>query len=190
MTQQRKMQGFEVPGDQKIPVTVRDWNAMKLACWRSKVAWETAAREAIAILSQCAHSEGCEGAQDDTRPCLSDRWEKPPQADGETDEEYTARSGVRVEKGCLDRELRMSALVILNAARTLAPVDARRSAADPYMAPSREYFSEVLATLSAAQVEVEVLREALRAAGLEVPTPVAPTDSMLTERAPSPQLST
>lgn len=184
------MQGFEVPGDQKIPVTARDWNAMKLACWRSKVAWEIAAREAAAILNQCDHSIDCEGILDDTRPCLSDRWEKSPQADGETDEEYTARPGVRVQQGCPDRELRMSALVILNAARTLAPVDARRVAADPYMAPSREYFSEVLATLSAAQVEIEALREVLRAAGLEVPAPVAHTESMLTERAPPPQLST
>ena len=185
----KKLQGFEVPGDQRIPVTLRDWNAMKLALWRSKVAWEFAMREATRILDGCGHLDGCPAVQDETQPCLSDCWEKSPQVEGEDDEVYTDRPGVRVQEGCPDRELRMSALVILNAARMFAPIDARRAAADPYMAPSREYYSEIFSTLAAAQVEIEVLREALRAAGIEAPMPVAQAESMLTERAPPPQLS-
>lgn len=183
------MLGLQAPGDERIPVSVREWNGMKLALWRSRVGWEYATREALDILSRCAHANGCPGENDETRQCLPDRWEKASQGEGETDEEFLARPGIRVASGCPDRELRMNALVILNNARTLAPVDARRAAADPYTPPSREYFSEVMATLGAAQMENDALREALRAAGVEVPEPVAHTPSMLTERAPPPQLS-
>ena len=52
----------------------------------------------------------------------------------------------------------MSALVILNAARQFAPVDARQLAKAPYYAPSREQFSEVLGELGAAQAELKALR--------------------------------
>jgi hypothetical protein len=187
MSQARKMMGFEIPGDQKIPVTLRDWNGLKLGLWRSKVAWEIAAREAVRILSGCGHLDGCPGAEDDTQPCIAERYEKSLQDFVETDEDYATRQAVRVQEGCPDRELRMSALVILNAARMFAPLDARRAAADPYFAPSREYFSEVISELGAAQIEILVLREALRVAGVEVPTP-PPVDSALTERAPPPQL--
>lgn len=182
---QKKMQGFEIPGDQKIPVTVRDWNGMKLAAWRSKVAWEIAAREATEILRGCEHVNGCPGEDDDTQPCVSDRWEKPHQEADDTDGVYLAAPGVQVQKGCPDRELRMSALVVLNAARMFAPIDARRVAADPYMAPSREYFSEMIAELAATQVENNALREALRAANVPVPSPA----TALTEPAPSLQLT-
>jgi hypothetical protein len=177
------MMGLEVPGDQKIPVAVRDWNGLKLGLWRSKVAWEIAAREAVRILSGCRHLDGCPGAEDDTQPCIAERYEKSLQDFVETDEDYATRQAVRVQEGCPDRELRMSTLVILNAARMFAPLDARRAAADPYMAPSREYFSEVIAELGSAQIEIEVLREALRDAGLEVPTP-PPVDQALPEPAP------
>lgn len=179
----RKMMGFEVPGDKRIPVTVRDWNAMKLALWRSKVAWEIVAREAAAILSQCEHLADCKAPHDEAQPCLSDRYEKHLQGDDETDEAYAARQGVLVQKGCPDRELRMSALVILNAARMFAPIDARRPAAEPYMAPSREYYSEVIGELGTAQIELDVLRKMLQTAGVPAPSPVADAESMITGQA-------
>lgn len=180
----RKMMGFESPGDQKVPVTVRDWSAMKLALWRSKTGWEIAKREAESILSGCAHAEGCPASEDETRPCISDIYKKTDQADGETDDEYATRPSVCVQTGCPDRELRMSALVVLNAARMFAPVDARRLSGEPYFAPSREGFSEVLSELSAAQVELELLRKALRDAGVPIPSPSEELTALLTERAP------
>lgn len=180
----RKMMGFDNPGDQKVPVTVRDWSAMKLALWKSKDALEIAKREATAILDGCMHAEGCPGSEDETQPCLSDLYEKSPRGGDETELQYEARPGVRVQEGCPDREFRMSALVIINAARMFAPVNARRLANEPYFAPSREKFSEVLAELSVAQVELEMLRTALRDAGMPIPSPNAELTALLTERAP------
>ena len=130
MESQKRM-GVEVPGDQRVPVPVRDWNAMKLALWRSKWALDIVAREAALLVVRAAHMEGCPGKQVETEPCLPD---------------------------CPDRELRMSALVVLNAARQFAPIDARKPANAPYYAPSREYFSEVMAALAVAQAELEALR--------------------------------
>lgn len=127
----QKMMGFDTPGDQRVPVPVRDWNAMRLALWRSKVSWDIVVQAAAELVERCAHMEGCPGKSVETEPCLQD---------------------------CPDRELRMSALVILNAARQFAPADARKPADAPYYAPSREYFSEVLAELVVAQTELEVLR--------------------------------
>jgi hypothetical protein len=143
MTSAPEKMGFATPSDQKIPVTVRDWNAMKLAVWRSQQGWEIVAREAAALVARCRHEEGCPGKEVESEPCVPDRFV----------------DGVVVE-GCPDREQRMSALVILSAARMFAPVGARRPANDPYFAPSREYFSEVLSELAAAQVELAVLRGA------------------------------
>jgi hypothetical protein len=131
MTQPREMMGLEIPGDQKVPVPVRDWNAMKLALWRSKVAWEIAMRAAVEIIARCQHEKDCHGEWSEIAPCFA---------------------------GCPDREQRMSALVILNAGRQFAPVDARKPADAPYFAPSREYFSDVLATLATTQAELEALR--------------------------------
>jgi hypothetical protein len=74
--------------------------------------------------------EGCAGKTSETSPCLPD---------------------------CPDRELRASALVILNAARQFAPLDARRQADGPYYAPSRESFSETMAELGACQFEIDAL---------------------------------
>lgn len=144
-----KMMGFESPGDQKVPISVRDWNALRLALWRSKVAWDIALRAATEIIDRCEHADGCTGVDIETDPCLPN---------------------------CHDRELRMSALVILNSARRFAPVDARRSANDPYFAPSREYFSEVVADLAASQAELAALHEVLRAAGVEAPSPPENTE--------------
>ena len=127
----QKMMGFDVPGDQKVPVPVRDWNAMRLALWRSKVAWDIAARAAADLVERAAHMEGCPGKELETEPCLPD---------------------------CPDRELRMSALVILNAARQFAPANVHKPANAPYFAPSREYFSEVISELEVARAELEVLR--------------------------------
>lgn len=142
----QKMMGFDTPGDQRVPVPVRDWNAMRLAIWRSKVAWDIVVREADDLVKRAAHMEGCPGKAAETEPCLAD---------------------------CPDRELRMSALVILNAARQFAPVSARKPADAPYFAPSREYFSEVMAELVAAKAELEVLRggKVTEPPALEVKTP-------------------
>ena len=127
----QKMMGFASPGDQKVSIPTRDWSAVKLALWRSRVAWEIAARAASEMVERCAHMTGCAGKDDEAEPCLPD---------------------------CPNRELRMSAQVILSAARQFAPVDARRPADGPYFAPSREYFSAVMAELAAAQAELEALR--------------------------------
>ena len=64
----------------------------------------------------------------------------------------------------------MSALVILNAARQLAPANARKPA-QPFFAPSREYYSEVMAALGTSQIENEMLRGLLHEAGIPVPVP-------------------
>jgi len=123
------------PEEQAL-VDKRQWHAMKLAIWRSKGALEIATRQAIEIVSRCQHADGCAGQASETEPCRVD---------------------------CPDREVRLSALVILNAARQLTPIDARRPANMPYIPPSREYFSDVLAELAAAQAEVEALQARLDA---------------------------
>jgi hypothetical protein len=146
----RNMMGFDIPGDQRVPVPVRDWNAMKLAVWRSRVGWKIAEDRAMEIIASCRHADGCQGKDIETAPCLS---------------------------GCPDREYRMSALVILNAARMFAPVHAPKPADAPYYAPSREYFSDVLAELAGSQVEILRLREMLRAAGIE-PSPPSPDPAL------------
>jgi len=157
-----KLMGYETPGDKKVPVTVRDWNAQKLALWRSKGFSEIAVHEALAILNRCTHKPGCPGIESETEPCLAPSYMKDEASDSE----------VLVE-GCPDREQRMSALVILNAARQLAPEDARKPADQPYIAPSREYYSEVMAELSRAQIENEMFRALLREAGIAIPEPMA-----------------
>lgn len=139
----KKLMGFESPGDQKFQVTFRDWNAMKLAVWRSKVGWDIAQRQALEILERCNHLDGCPGAKSETEPCLAPTF---------------GEEGKVVQVGCPDREIRMSALVVLNAARQFAPANARRLAEQPYFAPSRELYSEVLSELGAAQAELEALR--------------------------------
>lgn len=136
----QKMMGYTIPADRPVSIPARDYHAMKLALWRSKAGWEIAMREAKAILDRCAHLEGCPAKNSETEQCFGairyDSTEEP-------------------ELGCPDRELRMSALVVLNAGRMFAPVDARRISTEPYVAPSREYFSEVIATLVTAQAELE-----------------------------------
>ena len=152
---QAKFQGLEVPGDQRVPVTVRDWNAMKLAIWRSRVAWDIVERAALDVIERCRHTEGCPGATDDSKPCSGTPafYETPGKEEGETVPRLTVQAD-----SCPDREVRMSALVILNAARQFAPIDARKPANAPYFAPSREYYSAVMADLGAAQIELEALR--------------------------------
>jgi hypothetical protein len=170
----QKMMGYEIPGDQKASIPIRDWNAMKLALWRSRVAWDIAVVQAHEILDRCRHTESCPGAIDESQPCVSDRY--AAQENG---------TQVLVEEGCVDREVRMSALVIMNAGRQFAPQIAHKPADAPYFAPSREYFSEVLASLVAAEAELEVLRAKF---GEQCPpphplltTPLAPTATRLTE---------
>lgn len=153
--QQRKLLGFDTPGDQRVSIQVRDWNALKLAAWRSRVGWEVATRAALDVVDRCAHAAGCPGKGSETEPCLPE---------------------------CADREVRMSALVVLSAARQLAPVDARKPADQPYFAPSRERYSEVMAELAAAQAELDVLRaganrgvlDAIEKALRTAPQPEAP----------------
>lgn len=127
---EKKMMGLLTPGDEKVQVPQRDWNALKLAAWRSRTGWVIAVRQAIEIVQRCKHAHGCPGETVETEPCLP---------------------------ACPDREQRMSALVVLNAARQFAPVNARQLVNEPYYAPSRERYSEVLAELAACQAELEVL---------------------------------
>lgn len=139
----QELMGYLVPTDEKVPVPVRDWNAMKLAAWRSKELADIVVREARKILDLCRHTIDCAATDAETEPCLPD---------------------------CPDREQRMSALVVLTAAKQLAPADARKPADGPYYAPSREYFSEVLAALAANEIELDVLHGVLRTAGISVPS--------------------
>lgn len=125
-----KLMGLVTPGDQKVSVPVRAWDAMKRQLWRSKIAWDIALKEANNLLQQASHMEGCAAKTSETATCLID---------------------------CPDRELRMSALVILNAARQFAPLNATKLAEGPDFAPSREHFSEVIAELAACQTELEAL---------------------------------
>jgi hypothetical protein len=165
MTTQRQMLGFDDPGAKKVPVSVRDWNGLKLALWRSKVSWEIVKLAATDILSRCQHAEGCLAEKNETEPCL---------------------------RTCPDREVRMSALVTLNAARTCSPATAVKPA-EHYFAPSREYFSEVLTELETTKLENEVMHEMLRQAGIVMPSPVeeltpkelvSTTSSELEEKSP------
>lgn len=114
--------------ERRVTIDERWWVAMKLALWRSKVAWEIVSTQAEAILSDCVHAPGCEGKDAEREPCNQD---------------------------CPDRERRLSALVILNAARQFAPIDAKKAAEAPYIAPSREYFSAVIAELVVCQSQLE-----------------------------------
>ena len=154
-----QLMGYETPDDKKVPVSVRDWNAQKLALWRSKGLAGLAIREALEILSRCKHRDGCPGVESEAEPCFSAAFKKDDDSESEL-----------LTVGCPDREQRMSALVILNAARQLAPADARKPA-QPYFAPSREYYSEVMAALGVSQIENEMLRALLREADIPVPEP-------------------
>lgn len=129
------MMGLETEGDKKISLRYGDWQAMKLAIWRSHRGWEIITQTAIDLLGGCEHEGSCPANEDETAPCLP---------------------------ACKDREKRMSALVVLNTAKQFAPADARKPADGPYFSPSREYFSEVVSQLGAAQLELDVLRERLR----------------------------
>jgi hypothetical protein len=128
-----KLLGFVTEGDRLFTVPMRNWEAVKLALWRSKVGWEIVQRAAQGLVDGCKHAPDCAGKTEETEVC------KP---------------------SCPDREVRLSALVILNSARQFAPVDVRRPANAPYFAPSRERFSEVLAELVTTQDELLVLRGA------------------------------
>ena len=139
----KKMMGFEAPGDQRVPVSVRDWTAMKLAAWKARFAFENIALKAIATIGRCRHEKNCPGATEETAPCFA---------------------------GCPDREMRMDALVILNNARVFTPVNANQPY-EPYFAPSREKYSETLSQLGAAEVERDALRGMLRSMGVEPPAP-------------------
>ena len=126
-----KMMGYESPDDKEVKIRTGHWNALKLALWRSKYAWDIALKQAEVIEEACKHAPECPAVADETAICLAE---------------------------CPDREIRMSTLVILNAARQFAPVDARQLAKQPYFAPSREHFSEVIAELGIAQAELEAIR--------------------------------
>lgn len=128
--QERRLLGYETDADKRVTLPVRHWDGMKLALWRNKVAWEQVLPQARLLLDSCGHAVGCAGIGSETEPCLPE---------------------------CPDRERRMSALVILAAAKQFAPVVANRSAM-PYIAPSREHFSEVIAALAAAEAELDALR--------------------------------
>jgi hypothetical protein len=117
--------------DKRIQVDTRVWFGQKLALWRSKVGWEIAVKQAAEITARCKHAPECAGADDETEPCSD---------------------------SCPDREVRMSALVILNAARQFTPPMASKLAEQPYAMASREYVSALIAELAACQAELETLR--------------------------------
>lgn len=165
---QQKFMGFSTPGDQKVQVTVREWQGMKLAMWRAMTAMDIIGRTAEEIAATCQHVEGCPGAESETEPCLRPEYRGILQT--EEAQAMGAPTTELVKAGCPDRELRMSALVIVNAARAFTPINARRPSADAYMAPSREYFSEMISNLGAAQVQISYLHEALKNAGIDPPT--------------------
>ena len=154
--------GLDSPGDQKVSVPVRNWTALRLALWRSKVGWGWVEFTAIQALARCRHSENCSSAASDTgekpEPCLPN---------------------------CPDRELRMDLLVVLNNARTCAPANARQPANEPYFSPSREYFSEVITELETTKLELEATKEALRRAGVTAPVPPPEEGPILPARAPA-----
>lgn len=126
---QQHMAALEPEPQTKIDNRV--WFGMKLALWRGKVAGDIAVRQATEIASRCRHADGCAAIEDEFSTCLP---------------------------ACPDREIRLSALVVLNAGRQFAPVNASKLANQPYTAPSREYFSAVVAELAACQAELETLR--------------------------------
>jgi hypothetical protein len=74
----------------------------------------------------------------------------------------------------------MSALVILNAVRAFGAAKVRRPADEPYYAPSREYFSEVIADLAASQAELEFLR------GGRLQVTIPPDDDLVPPTQPTP----
>jgi|SRR6516225_8861779 hypothetical protein len=143
----RQMMGFETSADQQVKISMRDWDALRRALWRSRVGWEIVMRAASQVLQRCEHVEGCPGAFNETEPCLGVFGKDEPE--------------------CPDRETRADALVILNAARMFAPTDAGRAADMPFIAPSREYYCEILSTLVVTQLQLEMLRKA----GVEIPEP-------------------
>jgi hypothetical protein len=129
-TQQRKMLGLDTEADKLVTLPVRHWEALKLALWRSRVAWDAVLPQARLLLEHCGHVAGCPGLESEIEPC---------------------------GPHCPDRERRLSVLVILAACRQFGPVDVHKPADAPYIAPSRERFSEVLAALTVAQAELEAL---------------------------------
>ncbi len=157
----KKMMGFETPNDQRVPVSVRDWTAMKLAMWKARFAFENIALKAVATIGRCRHEKDCPGATEETAPCFA---------------------------GCPDREMRMDALVILNNARVFSPVNANQPY-EPYFAPSREKYSETLSQLGAAEVERDALRGMLRSMGVEPPAPPENKEPALLERKPAKQFT-
>lgn len=165
----RKMMGFETPADVQVKISMRDWDALRRALWRSSVGWEIAMRAASEIIQRCEHFPGCPGAESETEPC----W-------GGIGPDFQPS---KVEP-CPDRETRMDALVVLNAARMHAPIDAARAANEPFIAPSREYYSEILAALIVAQAQLE----ALRAAGVEIPEPPSRGGTLVLPPTKLPQL--
>lgn len=128
---QRRMLGIDTDGDKRIVIAVRHWEALRLALWRSQFAWEAVLPQARLLLEQCGHAAGCPATQSESTPCGPE---------------------------CPDRERRLSALVILAAAKQFAPVDARRPNDGRFVAPSRERYSEVMAALAVAQAELDALR--------------------------------
>lgn len=144
--------GLENPGDKKVPVRVRDWDAMKLGLWRSRRLSEIVITQALEIVELARHLPGCPGKDIETEPCVVPRYDA---------------EGKLASEGCPDREIRMSAMVILSAARQLAPADARKPAEGPFFAPTREYYTEILAALTTSNIENRILRLKLREAGIE-----------------------
>jgi len=152
----KKMLGFETEADKRVPIRAGDFLAMKLALWRSRVSWEIVMQRAQEILDTCEHLDGCPGASDDAKACIPDVHDAkcPSIADPSAD------CLPECKHGCRDREIRLSALVMLAAARQFAPLDAKKLADAPYFAPSREHYAAVLGELAQAQAELAAIRGA------------------------------
>jgi hypothetical protein len=116
MDAQKKM-GLRIPGDEKVTVPARHWQAARLALWRSKHAWDIAMREAKQVLDRCEHAPECAGKGNETEVCQRD---------------------------CPGREARLSALVILRTPRTsprAANTSLRSSASSWRARPSSRRFA-------------------------------------------------
>ncbi|HEY6357723.1 MAG TPA: hypothetical protein VIX35_05740 [Vicinamibacterales bacterium] len=187
MTQQQKLLGLN--SEKKVSVDVRVWEGQKLALWRSKVGWEIVAKQAAEIVANCRHTpiEPTNHPAQTAAPLAREsfwlrlahwfglarkmqltRWQPPTQpptpCPGATNEREPCLPS------CQDREIRMSALVVLNAAQQFAPPIASKLAEQPYLLPSREYFAEIIGELGACQAELTTVRGSV----VTMPTPNPP----------------
>jgi hypothetical protein len=156
--QDARLQGFDP--DPRVTVDKRVWFGAKLALWRSKYFWDATFKQAAEIVARCQHMAGCpaETEPETFRAALLQAAKRQVNDDAQPLRLALPEEIEPCLDDCPDREFRLSALVILNAARLFAPPSAARLAEQPYMMPSREWVAEIVAELAACQAELEVLR--------------------------------